>query len=199
MCSYMCSHVPSRGVSQPLAECPARLVSALLRLEGDRTRELCLVVSPVSLYRWQYCAALLETTSMSPLASALPCMSFSSLTLCPARASSLLPLPFAGGCRLRLRSQESAGAEPPGRAARGGAGTTRQERKQGMEPGGSERPERLRALQLPGDCPCAGAHGLELARVSTASLHPRAQASSDGSSLLGTRGLVVGGAGGGQP
>lgn len=156
-------------------ECPARLVSALLRPGVDRTRELCLVGSPVSLHWLQYCSALLETTSMSPLASALPRMSFSPLTLCPARASSLLPLPFAGGRRLRLHSQESAGAEPPSRAACGGAGTTRQEGKQGMEPGGSERPERLRALQLPGDCPCAGTGGLELARVRTASLRPRAQ------------------------
>lgn len=78
--SYMCSHVHSRGVSQPLSEYPVRLVSALLGPGVDRARELCSVGSPVSFHHWQYCAALLETTSMSLLGPALP-MSFPPLTL----------------------------------------------------------------------------------------------------------------------
>lgn len=104
--------------------------------------------------------------------------------------SSMVFLPpspaFSGCCWLLLQSQESAGSQPPGRAACGGAGTTRQEREQGVEPGGGEWPEGLCALQLPGDRPHAAVHRLELACVSTASLHPGAQASSDESSLLGT-------------
>lgn len=84
---------------------PVRLVSALLGPGVGRARELYLVGS---LHRCQYCAALLEMTSMSRLGPALPCTAFPPLSLTPSKG--FLP---ASPCFLQVVAGFSFAARSP--------------------------------------------------------------------------------------